>query len=154
MIKKHAKEISAEDLQERVMQAGTGWHHHYLPPTCDVNDTGKDVLVLETGRDTFYCESSKKLRTELEEHAYQLNKSKKKKSKPIQHEVLDIIKEYIKAGTKWHYHITMPHCLLSMSDKYILILENDTAGKQQEWEFDKKPIELVRKINGLSLKKK
>ena len=78
MIKKHAKEISAEDLQERVMQAGTGWHHHCLTPTCDANDTGKDVIVLETGRDIFYCESTKELKKVLEEHAYQLNKSKKR----------------------------------------------------------------------------
>lgn len=154
MIKKFAEKISPEELQDRVMKAGTGWHHHCLPPTCDVNDTGKDIIVLETGLDTLYCESSKELKKELEEHAYQLSKSKKGKQKPVKHEVLDIIREYIKNDTKWHFHITMPHCLLSISDKYILILENDDTSKKQEWEFDEKPIELVRQIDDYYLGRK
>ncbi len=154
MIKKHGEKISPEELQERVMNAGTGWHHHCMPSTCTFNDTGKDVVVLETGRDTFYCESSKKLRKELEEHAYQLNRSKKRKQKAIKHEALETIRKYVKDGTKWHFHITMPHCLLSMSDKYILILENDDTSEKQEWEFNKKPVELVRKIDDYFLGRK
>lgn len=154
MIKKHAEKISPEELQEKVMNAGTSWHHHCLPTTCFVNDTGKDVIVLETGQDIFYCESSNKLKKELEEHAYQMNRPKKEKQKPVKHEALDIIREYVKNGTKWHFHITMPHCFLSMSDKYILILEDDNTDKKQEWEFERKPIELVRKIDDYYLGRK
>jgi len=154
MIKKHGEKISPRELRERVMQAGTGWHHHCLTPTCYVNDTKKDVIVLETGRDIFYCESTKELKAELEEHAYQLNKPKKRKLKPIKHEALEIIRKYIKKDTPWHFHITMPHCLLSMSDKYILILENDKTSEKLEWEFDKKPIRLIRKIDDYNREKK
>jgi len=153
MIKKHATKISPEELQEKVMNAGTSWHHHCLSLKCHFNDTGQDIILLEAGDDIYYCESNKKLREELEEHMYQLNKSAGKKKK-VKHEALDIIKEYVKKGTKWHFHITMPHCFLSMSDKYLLILENDKTSERQEWEFDKKPIRLVRQIDDFYLGRK
>lgn len=146
MIKKHATKINPEELQEKVMNAGTSWHHHCLSPGCCFNDTGKEIILLEVGDDIYYCLSSKKLQEELEEHMYQLNKSARKKKK-VKHEALDIIKEYVKNGASWHFHITMPHCFLSMSDKYLLILENDKTSEKQEWEFDKKPIRLVRQID-------
>ncbi len=154
MIKKHATKISPEELQEKVMNAGTSWHHHCLSPECLFNDTGQEIILLEARDDIYYCESSKKLREELEEHMYQLNSSTKKKQKPVKHEVLDIIQEYVKNGVSWHFHITMPHCFLSMSDKYLLILENDNTSEKQEWEFEEKPKELVRQIDDYYLGRK
>lgn len=154
MIKKHAEKISPEELQERAMNAGTSWHHHCLAPTCFINDTDEEIVVLEAGEGTFYCDSNKKLREELEEHAYQLNKPVRKSSKPIVHEALDFIKLNIRDGTKWHFHIIMPHCLLGMGDKFVVIVENDDAKNKQEWEFDEKPVELVRAIDDYYLGRK
>ncbi len=154
MIKKHAEKINGQKLLDRVMKAGRSWHHHCLPPECFTNDTGKEIIVLETGEDVFYCDSTKKLRETLEEHAYQLTNPRKAKGRPPQHEALDLVKEYAQAGTKWHFHITMPHCLLSMSDRYVLIVENDETRKMKQWEFDEKPTALVRRIDDYYLGRK
>ncbi|MBU0598661.1 hypothetical protein KKF61_06790 [Patescibacteria group bacterium] len=147
MIKKHAEKISQVELEEKAMQAGNSWHHHCLPVNCFTNDTGEEVIVLEAGNDTFYCETTKELKKKLEEHAYQLTHPRKVKGRHPKHEALDKIKEYVKDGVKWHFHIAMPHCLLSMGDKYVLILENDETKQIQQWEFDEKPVALVRAID-------
>jgi len=154
MIKKHGEKISQEELMERVMNAGTSWHHHCLSPECFVNDTGEEVVMLEAGDDIFYCPSSKKLREELEEHAYQLSKPKNTKRKPQKHEALDIVKQYVKQKKRWHFHIATPNCFLGMSDHYTLIVENDVSKSKHEWPFEKKPIRLVRAIDDYYLGRK
>lgn len=154
MIKKHAEKISAEELQERVMKAGTSWHHHCISPTCFVNDTKEEIIVLEVGGDTFYCPSSIELRKELEEHAYQLNNFKRTKRPPAKHESLDLVRLYSKAGDKWHFHIALPSCFLSMATDYTLILENDTTVDKREWSFAEMPVELVRAIDDYYLGRK
>jgi hypothetical protein len=154
MIKKHAVRISPEELHDRAMKAGTSWHHHNVSATCFVNDTNEEIIVLETGNDTFYCPSSKELRVTLEEHAYQLNKSRRAKKTPIKHEALDLVREYIKAGKKWHFHIAMPSCLLSIATDYTLIVENDENQGKHEWSFAEHPVDLVRQIDDYYLGRK
>lgn len=147
MIKKYAQKLSPVELEDRAMKSGTSWHHHCLPPTCFVNDTKEEIIVLEAGDDMIYCESSKELRETLEEHAYQLSRSRNKKKKPIKHEALDLVRQYVKAGKKWHFHIAEPSCLLSMATDFTLIVENDENGGKHEWSIDTKPVELVRAID-------
>lgn len=154
MIKKFAKKISPVELKDRAMKAGTSWHHHCVPLTCFVNDTKEEVIVFEAGNDIFYCESSKKLREELEEHAYQLSRPRKGKKQPSKHEVLDLVRQYAQEGTKWHFHIARPSCLLSMATDFTLIVENDENGEKREWSFDAKPVELVRAIDDYYLGRK
>ncbi|MDP2683780.1 MAG: hypothetical protein Q8P20_01860 [bacterium] len=154
MIKKHAEKISAEELKDRAMQAGTSWHHHCMSPTCFVNDTGEEIIVLEAGSGTFYCPSSKELREELEEHAYKLNNTNKLKGETSKHECLDLVQAYSKAGDKWHFHIAMPSCFLSMATDYTIIIENDTTAKKHEWSFAQQPVELVRAIDDYYLGRK
>ena len=154
MIKKHAVRIGAEELHDRAMKAGTSWHHHCMSPSCFVNDTNEEIIVLEVGSDTFYCPSSKELREELEEHAYQLNKSRRGKRGPVKHEALDLARAYVKAGKKWHFHLAMPSCLLSMATDYTLIVENDVNKSKHEWSFAEQPVALVRAINDYYLGRK
>lgn len=154
MIKKHAKKVSAVELKDRAMKAGTSWHHHCVPPTCFVNDTGEEIIVLEAGDDTFYCPSSKELREELEQHAYRLNKPRVVRGRPPKHEALDLVRLYCKAGDKWHFHIAMPSCLLSMATDYTLIVENDTTRDKREWSFAELPVALVRRIDDYYLGRK
>ncbi len=154
MLKKHAEKIESEELKEKIMTAGRSWHHHCLSPQCYVNDTGKDIIMLEKGFDIFYCESTPELKAELEEHAYQLAKPKRKSRKKISHEALDMIRQYVKDGTTWHFHLAMPHCFLCMQDKYLLILENDDTQEKLEWIFDRRPVLLVRAIDDYYLGRK
>ncbi|MFA6098719.1 MAG: hypothetical protein WCV50_03010 [Patescibacteria group bacterium] len=154
MIKKLATEISAEDLRGKVMNASRSWHHHCLSANCFFNDTDREVIVLEAGDDIFYCPSTQDLREELEEHAYQMTNPRKVKGRPQKHEALELVKKYARAGEKWHFHITMPHCLLSMEDNYVLIVENDQTKDLQKWEFEEKPTVLVRAIDDYYLGRK
>ncbi|MFH1207529.1 MAG: hypothetical protein V1668_02895 [Patescibacteria group bacterium] len=154
MIKKHGKKISEQELRDRVMNAGTSWHHHCLSPECYVNDTGEEIILLEERDDMYYCPSTKELREELEKHAYQLTNPRKGKRKPIKHEALDLAKQYSKKGTRWHFHIATPNCFLAMSEHYTLIVENDASRAKHEWPFDEKPVELVRAIDDYYLKRK
>ncbi|MFA6908772.1 MAG: hypothetical protein WC289_02695 [Patescibacteria group bacterium] len=154
MIKKHAKKITPEDLKERAMQAGTSWHHHTLSVDCYVNDINEEIVVLEVGDDTFYSPTSKELREDLEQHAYELTGSKTPKGRVPTHEALEMVKELHRKGTRWHFHITRPHCFLNISDKFVLIVENDRTKKKYEWFFDEKPVELVRAIDDYYLGRK
>ena len=154
MIKKHANKISAVELKDRAMKAGTSWHHHNVSATCFVNDTNEEIIVLEAGEDVYYCPSSKELSEELEEHAYKLNKSRKGKSGMVKHEALDLVREYSKAKTKWHFHIAMPSFLLSMATDYTLIVENDHNQDKHEWSFAEQPVALVRAIDDYYLGRK
>lgn len=154
MIKKHAVKTTPEDLRDRVMKAGTSWHHHNVSATCFVNDTNEEIIVLEAGEDVFYCPSSKELSEELENHAYKLNKSRAGKHNPVKHEALDLVREYSKSKTKWHFHIAMPSCLLSMATDYTLIVENDENQDKHEWSFADHPVALVRAIDDYYLGRK
>jgi len=154
MIKKHAKKISPVELKDRAMKAGTSWHHHCVPPTCFVNDTNEEIIVLEAGDNIFYCPSSRELREELEEHNFQLNKSERTSNQPCKHEALDLVRKYVKAGKKWHFHIAMPSCFLSMATDYTLIVENDENKGKHEWSFAKQPVALVRAIDDYYLGRK
>ncbi|MDD5039890.1 MAG: hypothetical protein PHY34_01945 [Patescibacteria group bacterium] len=154
MITKLGKKATQDEIRERAMKAGAGWHHHCLSRECYANDTGKEIIVFECGDDMLYCDSSKELREELEEHAYQLNKPKRRNRKPVKHEALDLVRKYVKTGEKWHFHIAMPHCLLSMANCYTLIVENDSTKGKHEWIFDAKPVELVRAIDDYYLERK
>lgn len=154
MIKKHGQNVSPIELKDRAMRAGTSWHHHCLSATCFVNDTNEEIIVLETGDDVFYCSSSRELREELEAHAYQLNKPKRASSRPPKHEALDLVREYVKSGKKWHFHIAMPSCLLSIATDYTLIVENDENKGKHEWSFAEHPVALVRVIDDYYLGRK
>lgn len=154
MIKKHAKHIKPNELLEKVMNAGTSWHHHCLSPRCYVNDTGQEIVLLEAGNDMFYCGSTAELREQLEEHAYQISKPKRKSAQPIAHEALNIVRGYHRQGVKWHFHIAMPRCFLSMQDQYLLIIENDDTSAKHEWTFAQHPVELVRAIDDYYLGRK
>ena len=146
--------ITALHLKQKISDSGKDWHHHCLPKTCFKNDTGKDIILLEVENGIYYCESETKLKKELEELAFQQNKPKKKTEGEIKHQSLDLIKDYINKGKKWHFHICYPGCYLNSADKFLLILENDDTKEMKKWKFNKKPVALVRTIDDYYLGRK
>lgn len=151
MISEDATYIEYDDVEQRTVRMGTAWHHHCLSPQCFINDTGKEVIVLETPQGNYYCRSTKELREELEEQAY---KQAHGDLKMNEHEALDMVKQYVHDGTPWHFHATPPGCILTNSHTHQLIVENDAKREKKAWPFDEKPVALVRAIDDYFLGRK
>ncbi|MDZ7798116.1 MAG: hypothetical protein U5L76_00695 [Patescibacteria group bacterium] len=146
--------ITALHLKEKITDAGKNWHHHCLPKTCFKNKTGQDIILLEVENGVYYCESDRALKKELEEMAFQQAKGDNYKEGEVEHKALDLVKDYTKKKTKWHFHICYPDCYLNDTDKFLLILENDENKEMKKWEFKEKPVALARAIDDYYLGRK
>ncbi len=144
MISEDAKYVEYDDAEQRTVRMGTAWHHHCLSPECFMNDTGKEIILLETPQGNIYCRSTKELREELEGRAYLQAQGD---FGPADHEALEMVKQFVQDGTPWHFHATPPKCILTKSNRFQLILENDAKREKKEWSFDAKPVALVRAID-------
>ncbi len=154
MITKQAQKITTEELMGKALSAGVNWHHHCLSSRCDYNDTKKEIIVLELHDGNFYCESAEVLKKELEELAYQQAKLPTEKSGPVNHQALDLIKEYVSKKQSWHFHVAPPRCLLNHTDRHLIIVENDETKEKKQCQFDVKPVELIRSIDDYYLGRK
>ena len=151
MITQDATYVEYDAVEQRTIRLGTARHHHCLSPTCFYNDTGKEVILLETPQGNFYCDTTPALQQELEKRAYQQAQGDFGAGT---HEALEMVKEYTRTKTLWHFHIARPRCLLNDSNAFKLILEDDSKKDVKKWLFDEKPVALVRAIDDYYLGRK
>lgn len=62
-------------------------------------------------------------------------------------ELLKKAEYFSKEEIEWHHHYLPPHCLLSSSDKHVIILE--AQGKEWKSFFDEKPMEDLEKLENI-----
>ncbi|HLD00126.1 MAG TPA: hypothetical protein VJC39_00100 [Candidatus Nanoarchaeia archaeon] len=64
-------------------------------------------------------------------------------------ELLSSAKKLKEAGVSWHHHFFTPQCHLNKSDKFWVILENESSGESFYAEFDEKPMQELKKMEEL-----